>query len=283
MKKFLKLLGIFLLMISLGYCTYFYSTTITVKNLAIKSHLMTNSKIPDSLNNMKIGFISDLQFNHFMDQKRLESMVKKINSAKPDVLIFGGDLVDDPATYPLSDENKRALIDGLKQLEAPYGKFAVLGEKDHDAAIEESISDIFFESDFEILNNQSIQLRKNGSEFINLVGIDSMIGGSSDINKALEGINTEVFTLVATHASDLVSSLPVNGIDLVVAGHSHGGQIHLPFIGPLERIEGSKKYDQGITTMNKTTILVSNGLGTTQQDVRFFSSPQCHIIRLSNH
>lgn len=263
-------------------CIYYYCTTLTVQNISIKNQLMTSPKIADSLNNLKIAYISDLQFNHFMDQTRLDRMIKDINQAKPDILIFGGDLFDDPSTYPISDESKQTLINSLKQLDAPYGKFAVLGEKDHDPAIVDSIQNILFEANFECLVNQSIQIRKNGNEFINLVGIDSMIGGNSDIETALKGINTELFTIVVTHASDLAPSLPINGIDLVLAGHSHGGQIHLPILGAYEKIAGSTKFDQGITTLNKTTILVTNGIGTTKNDMRFLSSPQCHIIRLSN-
>lgn len=171
----------------------------------------------------------------------------------------------------------------MKKLDIPYGKFAVFGEKDHDPAIADIINDILFQADFECLTNQSLQIRKNGNDFINLVGIDSMIGGNSDIEKALSGINPELFTIVVTHASDLASSLPVNGIDLVLSGHSHGGQVQFPLIGPLESTPGSTKYEQGITTINKTTILVTNGLGTTKNDIRFFSSPQCHIIRLNNN
>lgn len=282
MKKLLKVMSILACCIGIGMGGYYYCTHFSVQNIDIKNHLMTSPKIADSLNNLKIAFISDLQFNHFMNQERLDKMIQEINSAKPDVLIFGGDLFDDPSTYPVSDESKKSLIQSLKKLDIPYGKFAVLGEKDHDAAIVESIGDILFQADFECLTNQSIQIRKDGSDFINLVGIDSMIGGKSDIEKALSSINPELFTIVVTHASDIAPSLPVNGIDLVLSGHSHGGQVQLPLIGPLETTQGSTKYEQGITTLNKTTILVTNGLGTTKKDIRFFSSPQCHIIRLSN-
>lgn len=282
MKKLLKIISIFALLACIMMCGYYYCTQLTVEHLTIKNHLMVSPKIANSLNNMKIAYISDLQFNHFMDQKRLDQMIHKINEAKPDVLIFGGDLFDDPSTYTIDDEVKASLIKSLKKLKAPYGKFAVLGEKDHDKAINKDIENILFKANFECLNNQSIQIRKDGNDFFNLVGIDSMIGGNSDINMALNGINTALFTIVATHASDLVPSLPVNGIDLVLCGHSHGGQISLPLIGPTEKIKGSTKYEQGITTVNRTKVLVTNGLGTTQKDIRFLSSPQCHIIRLSN-
>ena len=98
----------------------------------------------------------------------------------------------------------------------------------------------------------------------------------------MENIDTNNFTIVLTPAPDLAGSLPLNNIDLVVAGHSHGGQIALPMFGPLFRKDGARKYTHGTTTVNNTVIIVGNGLGTTDFDIRLFAPPQCIMIRLTN-
>ena len=144
------------------------------------------------------------------------------------------------------------------------------------------MQNIFYYADFELLNNASVLLHKDSTHSINLIGIDSQIGGKPDINKAMENIDTNNFTIVLTHAPDLASSLPLNNIDLVVAGHSHSGQIALPMFGPLFRKEGARKYTHGTTTVNNTVIIVGNGLGTTDFDIRLFAPPQCIMIRLTN-
>lgn len=282
MKKIIKILSILLLITCMIAGVVFYATFISVKNVNIVNTTITSSKIPDEMNDFKIAFISDIHYGSFMDEERLSAMFEKINQAKPDVILFGGDLFDDPSSYPVTDEKREELIALLKSLEAPYGKFAVLGEEDHHSSLSESILNIFYYGDFEMLVNQSILLRKNSSRPINLVGIDSMVGGNPDITTAMANIDTANFTIILTHCPDIISQLPKYGSDLILAGHSHGGQIALPILGPVNRIEGASDYSNGTYYLNQSTLIVSNGLGTSDIDMRLFAPPQCHIIRLSN-
>lgn len=261
----------------------FYGTFVSVKRVNIVNQTIVSNKIPDDMNNLKIALISDIHYNAFMNKERLSAMIEKINQANPDIILFAGDLFDKPDQKAVTDEIREELIQLLKTLKAPYGKFAVLGESDHASKqLEESMLNIFYYADFELLNNSSVLLHKDSAHSINLIGIDSLIKGKPDINKAMTNIDTNNFTIVLTHAPDLASSLPLNNIDLVVAGHSHGGQIALPFIGPLFHRDGARKYTHGTTTVNNTVIIVGNGLGTTDLDLRLFAPPQCIMIRLTN-
>lgn len=282
MKKVIKFLSFLLLITCIIAGMVFYGTFVSVKNMNIVNTTITSHKIPDELNNFKIAFISDIHYGSYMNQERLKEMFYKINQAKPDVILLGGDLFDDPSTYPVTDEKREELIQLLKSLEAPYGKFAVLGEEDHHSSLNDSILNILYYGDFEMLVNQSVLLRKGSSLPINLVGIDSLIKGQPDITSAMANIDTANFTIILTHAPDIVSQLPKYGSDLILAGHSHGGQISLPFIGPINKIEGAKTYNYGTYYLNQSTLIVSNGLGTSHVDLRLFAPPQCHMIRLSN-
>ncbi|MGN1343553.1 MAG: metallophosphoesterase, partial [Traorella sp.] len=237
---------------------------------------LISTKIDESNTSLKIAFISDIHYNHYMNHDRLEYMIQKINDNQPDIIIFGGDLFDDPTTYGISDETRKELIELLKSLDADYGKFAVLGEEDHYV---DDVEDILFEADFELLNNESILISKNESKAINLIGIDCLINGNPDIEAAFENVDSSNYTIVVTHAPDLTSQLPVNSIDLILSAHSHGGQVYLPIIGALYRPEGAQTYNYGTYYLNNTTLIVSNGLGTTNEDFRLFSQPQCHMIR----
>ena len=280
MKKIVKLIGIIFLLCALGVSILVYGTKVSVNSLSIVNQKIVTSKINDSQDGLKIAFISDLHYNHFMNQKRLENMITKINAAKPDIILFGGDVFDDPSTYEISDETKNELCDLLKSLNAEYGKFAVLGEEDHDSNVSEWIEDFLFQCDFELLQNEHLLLSKNET-LINLVGIDSLIGGNPDIENAFDNVDTSLFTIVLTHAPDLVTQLPYSGIDVTLAGHSHGGQIALPFFGTLTSIQGAEKYSKGTYHINNMELIVSNGLGTSQKDIRIFADPQCHILRLA--
>lgn len=281
MKKLLKVVGIFILLGALCVSLYYYATNVSIATLSIVNQNIESTKLNEDNSNLKIAFISDLHYNNFMNKQRLEQMIDKINQNKPDILLFAGDVFDEPSKYPISEETKQELIDLLKGLKADLGKFAVLGEQDHDHAIADSIEDILFQADFECLNNEHILITKNNSSAINLIGIDSLIGGTPDITASFENIDSNAFTIVLTHAPDIMDDLPQSGIDLVLSGHSHGGQVALPFFGPLTEKKGALSYSHGSYYVNQTKLIVSNGLGTTESDIRLFAEPQCHMIRLT--
>lgn len=281
MKKFLKVLLILILIISLISSVIAYGTFVSVSSISIVNQKISSTKINDDMNDLKIAFISDIHYNHFMNKERLTKMIERINAFKPDILLFGGDLFDDPTLYPIDENVTKELAECLSQLQADYGKFAVLGETDHESVLP-IVEDLLFQADFELLKNQNIQLTKEGASTIYLIGIDSLVGGNPDVEMSLQEVDTNAFTIVLTHAPDLISQLPSNGIDLVLAGHSHGGQIALPFIGALNKKEGALSYSKGEYWINQTQLIVSNGMGTTDTDIRIFADPQCHILRLTN-
>lgn len=282
MRKFLKVLLILILIISLISSVIAYGTFVSVSSISIVNQKISSTKINDDMNDLKIAFISDIHYNHFMNKERLTKMIERINAFKPDILLFGGDLFDDPTLYPIDENVTKELAECLSQLQADYGKFAVLGETDHHESVLPIVEDLLFQADFELLKNQNIQLTKEGASTIYLIGIDSLVGGNPDVEMSLQEVDTNAFTIVLTHAPDLISQLPSNGIDLVLAGHSHGGQIALPFIGALNKKEGALSYSKGEYWINQTQLIVSNGMGTTNTDIRIFADPQCHILRLTN-
>lgn len=283
MKKILKFLLSLVILLGIVAGMVYYGTYVSINHVQIERTTVSSSKIPDELNNLEIAFISDLHYNSFMNKERFAGMIQVINDTHPDIVIFGGDLFDDVNKYPVSDADKEELISLLKTIEAPYGKFAVMGEEDHASKIKDDILNILYYGDFELLHNQSVQIYGKNGAYINLAGIDSLIGGNPDISAAMGILDTTHYTIVATHAPDLVTELSLNNIDLILSGHSHGGQISLFGLGPLKKIEGATKYSHGTHYINQSVLIISNGLGTTDYDIRLFAPPQCHIIRLSNN
>lgn len=279
MKKLIKVLTILCLICGFIAAIVFYGTEIAVENVTIVNKTIESNKINEDIN-LKIAYISDIHYNHFMNYERLEKMIETINNNKPDIILFGGDIFDDPSTYSIDEKTENEIIELLQSLHAEYGKFAVLGEEDYDSHVP-NIHQILFKSDFEILTNKQIFITKDGKNMINLIGIDSLVGGNPDIESAFETVDTNLFTIVLTHAPDIVSQLPTNEIDLVLSGHSHGGQISIPFIGTLNKVEGATTYSQGNYYINQTQLIVSNGLGTSDSDIRIFADPQCHMIRIT--
>ena len=279
MKRLIKVLAILCLVCGFIAAIVFYGTEIAIKNIMIENKTIESNKISEDIN-LKIAYISDIHYNHFMNKERLEKMIEKINNNKPDIILFGGDVFDKPSKYPIDEKAENEIIELLQSLHAEYGKFAVLGEEDYDPQAN-SIHQILFKGDFEVLTNKQIFITKDGKNMINLIGIDSLVGGNPDIESSFANVDTNLFTIVLTHAPDIISQLPTNEIDLVLAGHSHGGQINIPFIGSLNKVEGAKTYSQGDYYINQTQLIVSNGLGTTDSDIRIFADPECHMIRIT--
>ncbi len=279
MKRLIKVLAILCLVCGFIAAIVFYGTEIAIKNIMIENKTIESNKISEDIN-LKIAYISDIHYNHFMNKERLEKMIEKINNNKPDIILFGGDVFDKPSKYPIDEKAENEIIELLQSLHAEYGKFAVLGEEDYDPQAN-NIHQILFKGDFEVLTNKQIFITKDGKNMINLIGIDSLVGGNPDIESSFANVDTNLFTIVLTHAPDIISQLPTNEIDLVLAGHSHGGQINIPFIGSLNKVEGAKTYSQGDYYINQTQLIVSNGLGTTDSDIRIFADPECHMIRIT--
>lgn len=282
-KKLLKTVSVLIIIALVLAGIFFYSIFVSVENLTVSYHTIQSEKIPADMNDIQIAFITDLEYNHFMNKERLTKMIHKINEVKPDIILFGGDIFDLPLTYVPNDATKQEVSQLLKTIQAPLGKFAVLGEQDNvDKNVRSMVIDILKTSDFELLDNRAIRLRNGSQSSITLIGLDSLVGGTIDINNAFSNVNQEEFNILLTHCPDTIQSeeLPKGNIDLMFAGHSHGSQIYVPLLGALSSDEGAKKYNHGKHTVNQTVLHVSNGLGTTAMDMRLFSPPQMLVYRL---
>ncbi len=285
MKRMLKTVTGLLIFALIAAVVFFYSIFVSVERLTVDYNTITSSKIPLAMEDVKIAFISDLQYNRFMDKERLSAMVKTINEVKPDIVIFGGDIFDLPLTYVPNDATKQEVSQLLKQIEAPLGKFAVLGEQDNvDEGVRSMVVDALMDSDFELLNNTAKRLRNGTDDSITLIGVDSLINGTPDFNLAFANAPEEQFRILVTHCPDLVQAegFASNRVDLMLAGHSHAAQIYIPLIGSLSSDEGATLYNHGKHRIDHMILHITNGMGTTTMDMRLFSPPQMIVYRLKH-
>lgn len=280
-KKVLSLviLSIILIVAAIIYDGFNYAPArIKVNYQSVKS-----DKLHKDLEMLQIAFISDIHYNNFMDAKRFENVVKKINEANPDVIIFLGDLIDEENSHNLSDEIIEKLISQLKEMDAKYGKFAVLGEADYqNQFIEETVVDILFKSEFEIMRNEMYKLSQGTKETFQLVAIDSPLNKKDDIKKAYEQLDDQQFTLTIVHTPDTVNDLPQTQTDLVVAGHSHGGQVKIPLLGQLYNKKLAEEYYSGLYNVGSIKLYVTNGVGTSNTDVRIFAPAEITVFTLKH-
>ncbi|MEG0448852.1 MAG: metallophosphoesterase [Lysinibacillus sp.] len=277
MRKFFKFL---LLLVAVGVIVFVYATYIESKLLTVKSHdfsYVTQNEEKETP--IKIAHFTDTQIGEFFSMDQFEKVVKKVNKQKPDMIVFTGDLFDMGATEAEIQE----IILLLKEMEAPYGKFSVYGNRDVGGGMIRHYERLLADADFTLLQNEETTVTfANGKELL-LYGLDDALLGTPDIAGVNEVLSRNQNTLVLLHEPDVAQQFELTNHTLVLAGHSHGGQVNLPFIGPLATTALAEDYVKGWYTLSGSTIpnlYVNTGIGNTKLPFRFGNIPQVALINL---
>ena len=280
-KKVIKVVLKWTVILTVFFTLFFaYTTYISTVKVGVREYRIKNKKIPDTFNGLKIIQLSDLHFGSTMFNEDVNKIKKLSNERKPDIVIFTGDLIN--KQYDLNSKEQEKLIKELKGINASLGKYAILGDEDN-----EKIATIFNQSDFTILRNEYDLIYKDDNNPILLIGLTS-IKKDQDIEKAYsyfkeETHNSNIYTITMLHEPDVVDDIvDIHQTDLFLAGHSHNGNIRVPFIKySLFKVENAKKYDQDYYKVRDSKLYISSGLGTPK-GIRLFCRPSINFYRLSN-
>ena len=245
------------------------ATIFNTKQIQTRQVILKSEKINEESSDLLIAYFSDLHYGTYIDNDFLENVISKINDYKPDVIIFGGDLLDN-----INEENKVYLIDVLETLDAKYGKYAILG--DQDKTNEDDISKILKDADIKIIDDTNITININNESNINIVGVDN------NFDEAFHGINSNNYTIVVGHYPDLFEDIIDYDFDYMLAGHSHGGQVYMPLINYFFRKEGCQKYYHGKYQEDNKTLDITNGVGRTDSNARFLADAEIVFYRLES-
>lgn len=259
------------LLAGLVYCCFVEPWIIVVKKLTVG--MKTEKQV-------SIAFISDFHVGPYKGRNFMRRIVKKTNALKPDVVLLGGDFLYNYA----SDPN---LLDPLKELYAPLGIFGVMGN--HDSGRDVLKGRVTLTKDRtqdveKVLNGCNVTVLHNGWKDIGpiiLAGTDDFWMESYDLGKTLGGIPDGKPVVLLTHNPDAIMDERVHRADLILSGHTHGGQVRLPIIGSVPPIPNAlgRKYDRGTFALPKeTTLIVSHGVGESMARPRFMTAPE--ILRI---
>jgi predicted MPP superfamily phosphohydrolase len=233
--------------------------------------IVKSSKIPKRAGGFKIVQISDVHLGLIVREERLKGIVEAVKNADPDLLVSTGDLVD-------GQINKlHGLAELLQQIQPEYGKYAVTGNHEYYAGLEQAMS--FTEkAGFVLLRGSAVDV----GGIINLVGIDDSTGRrfglytAIDENDLLSGVDRAGFTILLKHRPRVVQG--ASGLfDLQLSGHTHKGQV-FPF-SLITRFYFP--HDAGLMKLeNDSSLYVSRGTGTWGPPIRFLSPPEITVIEL---
>lgn len=254
-----------------------YSFFVEKNDIELSRIQVSSPHLPASFMHMKILHISDLHYGFFYDLDRLDQLVKRIASLSLDMICFTGDFIDQEFTE--SEATNAAEI--LGQLTAPDGKFAILGNHDYLGNVER-VKDCLADSGFRLLLNEGTFVKRE-RDLIYISGIDDLLSGTPEPGKVFKNprLKPELFHILLAHEPDFANEIKNLPVDLQLSGHSHGGQINFPYVGPLITPALSRIYPSGLYRINRRLTLYTNrGLGTTILPLRFYCRPEIAIIEL---
>ncbi|MCH6265711.1 metallophosphoesterase [Neobacillus citreus] len=273
--------GSLLTVLGMGAGGYYYANRIEPSLLEIKQLEIIHERIPSSFNGKKIVQFSDthLGFQYTLD--KFTGLVDTINDLQPDIIVFTGDLMDEPNKYLKTNQ----LAPILKKLHAPLGKYCIYGNHDHGGYGSEIYREIMNTAGFTILLNSAVSVTLEDNSFISLLGIDDRMLGRPDITTAIKNVPNNCFKILLSHAPDMADTASSYPIDWQLSGHSHGGQVKLPFIGALVIPPFAKIYQEGhyiVCGGHELNLYVNRGIGTTRLPFRFMAKPELTVFTLKS-
>lgn len=259
-----------------------YARYIGTSGLIIKEEKITSTKIPDNFHGLKVVQFSDLHYGSTCFDKEVKNLVNEINLRKPDLVLFTGDLIDKNST--ITEKQSKQLIKYLQAINSTIGKYAVSGNHDYK---DQNFNKIMIQSNFTILDNAYDLIYYEGYDPILLVGLSSSIKGKRDIENGFAyfqepNYNPDIFTITMLHEPDSIDNiLSKYPTDLALAGHSHNGQIRIPYLGSIVKVNGAKKYSESFYNINNTKLYISGGIGTSTYPFRLFNRPSINFFRIA--
>ena len=269
-KEKSKMKIIIIVILLLIAITFVYMRFIATSGFIIKEFNVTSEKLPKGFNGVKVIHLSDIHYAS-VGEAKLNKAVEEVNTMKPDIIVFTGDLYDEFSNLTEDMENK--IINALSKLNAPLGKYAVSGNHDYKY---DRFTDIITKSGFAYLENETKLIYYNDETPIEIIGYPDEREANPNYDLEL----SDYFKIALIHEGDSWEHIKDKGIDLSLAGHSHGGQVRLPFIGCLIKVEGGKKYCEEHYTNNDSELYVNFGLGETEFKLRSFNKPSINMYRL---
>ncbi|MFU0788783.1 MAG: metallophosphoesterase [Virgibacillus proomii] len=268
-----KLMITFAILFILSLCIKTFMDTNMFKVNKVQFH---SGKIPES-SAISILQISDVHNKVFGDNN--EKLMKTIEKLNADIIVITGDLVD------RSTDNLKhmfSLIDKITSIHKHV--FFVTGNHEWDNPKREELLAGLKERKVTVLNNKNSQLTVDGVT-LNLVGIDDASTNHENVNEAFNGINDKRYTVLLSHTPDIIENDSEVSADLILSGHTHGGQVRLPFIGALVAPDQGffPKFEKGTYKIDNSQYLyIDSGLGTSVAPIRFMNQSQISYIKISN-
>jgi len=236
---------------------------------------------PERLDGFMIVVLSDFHYDPHFSVHPLHASTGMVNDLRPDLIVLTGDFVTAPMASA-NDEKAASAAEPcarlLRQMHSKYGLWAVMGNHD-DATDPERVTKALQAEGIQCLANQSAPIEQDGARFW-LAGVNDVFSGTADLNETLHAVPSGEATVLLAHEPDYADVVARHPVDLQLSGHSHGGQVRLPWLGPLYLPDLAKKYVLGLYRVGDLTLYTNAGLGTVGLPVRWNCPPEITLLTL---
>jgi uncharacterized protein len=223
------------------------------------------------------GKIKILQITDYHNFKYNSRVLRHVRRVKPDIVVITGDLID-KVTKEYS--NVYSFVKELTHINPKV--YYVPGNHEFESGNMDRLLEGIAKQNVRVLINSN-DVDAFQDELINICGIDYSFSERGDLNKALYGIDNSLYTILLCHKPDIVKNYSNIPCDLILCGHTHGGQIRLPLLGAAIAPDQGllPKYNKGLYKVSSDTILyIDSGVGTTRLPIRFMNRSQISLIEI---
>lgn len=276
--KLKRVLLVLLLIPILGFSYAYYEA----RSIRLVKYSFQHSEIPPSFDGKKIIFISDIHCNIYFPPQKVRELVSRVNSLQPDIIILAGDNTQKDSIY------STPYFEEIGKLRAEHGVYSVLGNHDfwEDPLL---IQQGLIDCGFQICDNQSFWIHE-GSDSIKIGGVGDLWEDKQILGNTTDDINKSHFCLLISHNPDYAEKLETDKVDLMISGHTHGGQVTLfglyapvmPTYWRPDLPSTGQKYRYGWKQKENTKIYISTGIGMGNFPFRFFAPPEIVEITLES-
>ena len=229
--------------------------------------------LPQAFEGFRITQLTDVHHSRILGIDEVQRVVGLAQQTRPDMFVLTGDYTTSYRRYI------EPCAEALSRLSAPEGVWAVLGNHDH-YTDPELTTRALQRRHIAVLNNAHTTLQR-GSDALQLSGIDDWTWNATDWTRAFSGLKTNTPTILLSHQPTVLDFEQTKNVSLILSGHTHGGQLKLPFFGaPASLFTNDLKYARGLFRRGDTQLYVSTGTGVIGLPLRLGVRPEIAVLRL---
>jgi predicted MPP superfamily phosphohydrolase len=279
--RLLKIAGLDLALLTFGgslYMSKYEPSWLDVTELRLKL-----PRLPRSFSGFRLAQISDLHFGGWMDTDRLEEVFSAISSLSPDLLAITGDFTYGHTRHSPQEDRER-YADLVRVLSSYTGEIPTVGTKgNHDYWIDSSVMQWIFQKGGVVDLNNTSHVLKSAGESLYLAGVDNAWYKDDRLDLVQAQIPRDACAILLAHEPDFADTSAQDGrFDLQLSGHSHGGQIVLPYLGPPILPRLGRKYSQGLYQIGEMLQYTNRGVGMVPPYIRFNCRPEITVFTIES-